>query len=143
MMTRFGKMVLSRKGQAAYELLILFFFLTLGFTVWLMFISSAQQNAEYERREFHVRDFGLRLQDEIYTVALMPEGFERSIDLPPHLYGTSYELNITGWERKYLTVSTEDHHHNFIIPNITGSFNEGETNTLKSRQGYVCVNEGC
>ncbi len=138
-------MLFSRNGQIAHELLVVFLSLTLGFTVWMMFFSSAQESAEYERQQLHIRDFGLRLQDEIYTVYSMPEGFQRNIELPVTLRGISYtlRLNSTG-TRNYLLIDAGDHHNTFLVPNTTGQFNiTGQINVLGSRQGYVCLNEEC
>ncbi len=138
-------MFFSRNGQVAHELLVVFLFLTLGFTILMMFLSSAQERAEIERQQFYIRDFGLRIQDELYTVFLMPQGFQRNLELPATLYGIDYTLNITDTgTRMYLVIEAGDQQNTFLIPNTSGNFSAGgETNRLGSRQGYVCLNEKC
>ena len=135
----------NKKGQVAYEFLMMFFFLTLSFTVWIIFSAAAQEDAEQIRRQVHLTDLGLRIQDELYTAIQMQEGFTRTIELPTNIWAKQYNISVEDvsvtaeTNRSFLFMESGNYHQSFRLPPTRGEIIKG-INTIETRQGYVCLN---
>jgi len=134
------------KGQIAYEFLFMFFFLTLAFTVWIVFSSSIQEDILWQKREMHLNDLGLQMQDDFYSAVQMSDGFSRTIMLPNEIANspytiTSYDANHPYGKRTYLEIAADDYYTELEIPHSV--FNNPlqiGSNTLTVSGGLVYVN---
>lgn len=130
----------GRKAQVAYEFIFVFFTLTLGFTVWIMFSSAVQEDFQVEQLTMALDDFGLSIQDDLYTAIQMPEGFSRTFELPVYLLGFDYSMGIYNMEDfSIVEVNVSDQHLTFFAPPLNGTLNPG-INYLKTIDGTVCIN---
>ena len=128
------------KAQIAYEYLLLIFFFTAAFTVWLVISSAAQTDLSWQLDEHDLEDFALGLQDECYTAAMQPIGYTQTITLPVTINGKEYNLTFhdqpTGPD--YFTLTLEDHFIEKDLPDLalpTTPHYQPPTTTLTLQQG--------
>ena len=135
--------VRNGKAQVAYEFILVFFTLTLGFTVWVMLSSSLQNDFNARRLSSEVNDLGLSLQDTLYTAVQMPDGFSRSFSLPYTVLGYDYSIKIYNMGSfSMFDLSVLDQVSSFQAPIIKGDFVKG-VNFLRVSNGVVCLNNAC
>ena len=119
-----GVMVVMR-AQIAYEFLFVMFFLTLLFTVWITISASLQEDLVVQEQGVAVQDFSLHLQDQLYTTAQMPDGFERTFSLPVTIAGMPYSLDCVRAETannvSFILVTTPRHSFDVQGPPMTCS----------------------
>ncbi len=131
------------KSQVAYEFIFVFFTLTLGFTVWIMFSAALQDDFHAEKLSSNINDFGLSLQDTLYTAVQMPDGFSRTFVLPATIMGYDYSLVVHDMSFfSMVDVVVDDNVFSFKIPLVKGDFVKG-TNNLVVNNGVVCLNGAC
>ncbi len=134
------RIFLRTGGQVAYEFIFVFFTLTLGFTVWIMFSSSMQEDFQTDQLSLALDDFGLSVQDTLYTAIQMPEGFSRSFNLPVYIMGLDYSTDVINMDGfSVVEVNVSDQHLSFVVPPVNGSLKPG-TNYLKTIDSKICLN---
>lgn len=125
-----------KKGQIAYEFLIVLFFLSIAFTSWVMLYNQNQQSVQeqvfFERSEQLARE----IQQVSYNVRMLDEGFERKISIPETIIGRSYELTT---DSSSVTVQLDGVTSTYALPETNGSFEFGD-NFIINTESKICVN---
>jgi hypothetical protein len=138
-----------KKAQVAYEFMMIFFVLAAGFTTWLAFASSVQDDIYHTKNLEKIKDFSLSLKHEIFVVAQMHDGFSRTINMPKTIDGQNYEIRIEQFEgidvRDFSTIyiSSKDigFYTHFDVPYMTGEgrIMPGEKITITKKQGELVL----
>lgn len=98
---------MEKKAQIAYEFIILFFFLSLLFTLFTAIATDIRGNIQEERERLHVEDLAQKIQQDFYTAIQMPQGYERTIRLPASILNKEYNASIVaGPKGHYLYLAT-------------------------------------
>lgn len=139
-----------KKAQVAYEFMMIFFILAAGFTTWLAFASSLQEDLQKTKNLEKIEDFTLSLKHEIYVVAQMHDGFSRTLSIPPTIDGQNYEIElkqnegntIHNFSTIYINSKDIGFYTHFDVPYMIGvdNINTGEEITLTKKQGVIRIN---
>lgn len=129
------------KAQTAYEFLIIAFILTFSFTMWLTFSAHAQNNLIEQSRYEHITDLGLQIQQDLYETLQMPNGFQRTINIPVTIQNQDYDLlHIKETNQDLITIKTENYQESFTIPQTNGTLQK-QDNILKINQGILTITQ--
>ena len=120
-----------KKAQAAYEFMIIFFMIALGFTFWVAFASSFQENMQVNRNIDLMDDFSLSLKHDIFLVAQMHDGFTRQISIPNTIIANRYEIgNLNNVQYNFSTIfinnSEIGYYTQFDVPLLEGNIVKGD-----------------
>lgn len=117
------------RAQIAYEYLILIFFFTALFTVFLLITAAGQEDLQWEADERSLEDFALGLQDELYLSAMQPEGFTKTITLPGTINAKPYNLTFHAPSEgdHYFTIKMNGHFADKQAPKLQLPENHEET----------------
>jgi hypothetical protein len=120
-----------KKAQAAYEFMMIFFMISIGFTFWVAFASSFQENIQVNRNIELMNDFSLSLKHDIYLVAQMHDGFTRQINIPTTILSNRYEIgNQNNNQYNFSTIFVNNteigYYTQFDVPLLDGDIKKGE-----------------
>ena len=120
-----------KKAQAAYEFMIIFFMISIGFTFWIAFASSFQENIQVNRNIELMDDFSLSLKHDIFLVAQMHDGFTRQISIPPTIVTNRYEINSQNnpthnFSTIFINNSEIGYYTQFDVPLLQGEIKKGD-----------------
>ena len=131
------------KGQVAYEFMIIFFVLSLGFTIWISFSYSVQDNFQKDKDIRNLDDFSLSIKHDLFVIAQMDVGFSRVLELPPNVMGRDYVIgnenrNDLGFSTVYINSSDIGFYGYFDVPLLSGTLKKGENELIKEDE-YIVI----
>ncbi|MDO8339552.1 MAG: hypothetical protein Q7T16_02745 [Candidatus Burarchaeum sp.] len=83
------------KAQMALEFLLLVSFFLLVLVIAMGYFASLQQTEMTNREYLLGREVAARIADEVHLALVSGPGYEKTINLPPTVAGSPYELRIT------------------------------------------------
>lgn len=128
-----------KKGQVSME-----FFLIIGLSFVVLSvilvelgadIRQANQKKEYEQ----IRDLGVALQKEFYIAAQVRPGYYREFYVSNTTRdGTTFNIYI---DKNTLVMQSQNNvHQYFQLPNVSGTINPGQTNSINTSGGAIQLN---
>lgn len=133
-----------KKAQAAYEFMMIFFMLSMGFTFWIALASSMQADIQSQRNIEIMEDFTLGLKHELFMIVQMHEGFSKTIELPTKIRGNQYEISSQSYYDPYnfstiIINSTElGFYTHFDVPLMNDTIKKG-TNIITNKQNQLGI----
>lgn len=133
-----------KQAQAAYEFMMIFFMLSIGFTFWIALASSMQEDVQHQRNLDVMEDFSLSLKHELYTIAQMHEGFSKKVNLPSKILGNNYEIASKSYQNPYnfstITINSTDigFYTHFDVPLINDTIKKGD-NIITKKQNQLGI----
>ncbi|MFP4567372.1 MAG: hypothetical protein ACLFN8_00355 [Candidatus Woesearchaeota archaeon] len=134
-----------RQAQAAYEFMMIFFILTLGFTFWIAFSTSFQENLQQQQNLDLMEDFAFGLKHELFVVAQMPQGFTQIIELTETISGNKYEIasqSYTSNDYNFSTITINNtdigFYTHFDVPYLNDTIKKGK-NTFIKKENQIGV----
>lgn len=134
-----------KKGQVAYEFIMVFLFLGIGFIIWVALTSDLQENLVKTQNHEALNDFSLGLKHELYVIAQMHDGFSRVIDLPRTVNALRYNIDVQhspliNVSNIQINSSDVDFLINFNVPRMNDSLIIGENIVIKQGNELLIKN---
>ena len=101
-----------KRAQIAYEFIMVFLVLGLGFISWIVLASAFQADLQRVKNIEDFTDFTLGLKHDLYVVAQMPDGFSKTLNVPMSINGFDYSISATN-------ISTASFNFSFVQINST------------------------
>ena len=84
-----------KKAQIAYEFIMVFLVLGIGFISWIVLASAFQADLQKVKNIEDFTDFTLGLKHDLFVVAQMPDGFSKTLNVPMTINSFEYEIRVT------------------------------------------------
>ena len=144
------KNLLSKKGQVAFEFLLIYSFFIFVFLTTLYIISGQAINQQKYAEGMYAREFITSIADEINAAATIP-GYEKNLSIPTTIGGVPYQIYVYKGliELNYSSITNIDllyplATNNIFVKNASGKHNTSSTLVLiNTSKGYLVLkNEG-
>ncbi|GEM_PF-882621 len=126
----------ERRGQAAFELLLIGGVITVFLTMFLIVIMGNFSDLTKKKEALLLKELALHVQTEINLASKSSEGYSREFRLPLNLEGKAYEANITD-ARIY--ARTAQNAISLNVEDVQGDVKKG-INTIRKSNGVVYLN---
>lgn len=123
------------RGQVAIEFAAMMGLAILFLMALLVIVAYYTQQVQTAERSSLAEEWVDTLRREILLAARVEDGYQRTIDLPPQLRGTDYEINMTN---RSISITAERYTATREIPSVIGAFAIGE-NTITKEDGVVRI----
>lgn len=127
----------GRRGQSAFELLLIGGVITVFLTIFLIVIMGNFSDLNKKKDALLLKEFSLKVQTEIHLASKSSEGYSREFRLPLNLEGKSYEANITDGR---IYARTAQNAISLNVEDVKGDVKKG-INTIRKNDGVVYLNE--
>ncbi len=126
----------ERRGQAAFELLLIGGVIMIFLTIFLIVIMGNFSDLTKKKEALLLKELALQVQTEIHLASKSSEGYSREFTLPLNLGGRAYEANITD-ARIY--ARTAQNAISLNVEDVQGDVKKG-INTIRKSNGVVYLN---
>lgn len=132
-----------KKGQVAYEFLIVFLMISFIFTIITMYVGDRQGEELQKQQDEKSMQLGIELQELSIVASQMSSGFERTFTLPYTIGGKDYDVLLLSEYDSfcYVVISLPEYDREYLLPSCVGKLKKGE-NILINNNSILCFN-GC
>lgn len=128
---------MSKRGQTAVELVIIFGFVLFFFITFFTIIQLNIGKKNLEKERIIAQNIALDVQNEINLASESSEGYYRNFTVPTNILGKVYDIRIIE-DRIYLNMSDRVG-VSYSIVNVSGEINRG-SNIIRKEGGIVYLN---
>ena len=126
----------EQRAQVAIE-----FMVTVGLAMIMLILLAGviyflTKDYSEEKNLRRLLDYGYSLQNEIILASEVEPGYERTIFIPNKIDGVSYTIS---QQNNYFVLTYKGNDLVFDIPEVTGSFQKNQNNTIRKQGDTVII----